>query len=116
MCQSGYEFGDENGYTCVINRDLSRYVESAEEPKLYGCNYMYDFFSIGIKDWDSTKQICASSFTKEPFFGRMVVVVSVVFVMILVIFISIIKTEKSKPLVQTDDYAKQQHSFSGLDE
>jgi len=113
MCQSGFVFGDENKYTCVINRDLSIYdVEGA----FYACNYVHDFFSIGIKDWDSTKQICASSFIKEPFFGRMVVVVSVVFVMILIIFISIIKMETPKPLVQTDDYAKQQHSFSGLDE
>ena len=102
-----------SGYTCLVNRDYSRYIYD-DQKKIVGCAFYYNTFSIGIKDWDNNQQICSySSFTEEPFFTNLMIVVSVIVALILVIFISIGKSAQSKPLAQPQDYVKQD-SFSGL--
>jgi hypothetical protein len=73
------------------------------------CNPKFGYFSVGVKNWDNSQQICKlDSFLHDDFILEQAITIILVILINVLIVLNITKTEKGKKLAR-------QQSLQGSD-
>ena len=91
VCERGYVLAS-NGYECIIDTVNSSRVNLGQG--VAGCAARYGAFSIGIKDYDSSQQICRYTWLLPPFSLHLALSILVVICLVLLIYFTINPVKK----------------------